>query len=142
MYWLSVSLKVEAWNSWKDGISESVVARAGEARAVPMSAVAPRAIAPSRLRCMVVFSLMGVVDTRHLGGRAGEHEFPRQVRCRGTSPIDPRSVKGFLRKGSSAPRPCARRPSLGWGGAHRHLERQLPPLPHRPRRGIRAAPRR
>ena len=30
---------------------------------------------------------------------------------------------------------------LGWSGAHRHLERQLPPLPHRPRRGLPPAPR-
>ena len=44
-------------------------------------AVAPRAIAPSRVRCMVVVLLDGDVDTRHLGkGRAGGHEFPRPVR--------------------------------------------------------------
>ena len=34
------------------------------------------------------------------------------------------------------------RPALGWADADRHLERQLPPLPHRAGRGVPAAARR
>ena len=33
-------------------------------------------------------------------------------------------------------------PVVGWRRAHRHLERQLDPLPHRPRGGVAAAHRR
>ena len=123
-------------------MSLSVAATAGVPAVIvaARTAAEARASCPRRLRCMGGLLRGGGCGHAPPRGPAGGTCFPRTVRAENL-PHHDRPCKGRDRQKSCGHPRRDGGGLLGWSGAHRHLERQLPPLPHRPRRGLRAAPR-